>query len=63
MPILHRQVNLLIEKDKASIGMLQRMFKIGFTVPRVSGISLQMQAWSVRRRHEAAVGSDEHGAV
>ena len=30
MPILHRQVKFIIEKDKASIGMLQRMFKIGF---------------------------------
>ena len=30
MRILYRSGKFIIEKDKASIGMLQRMFKIGF---------------------------------
>ena len=30
MPILQMQESLIIDKEKASIGMLQRMFKIGF---------------------------------
>lgn len=28
--ISNRQVKFIIEKEKASIGMLQRMYKIGF---------------------------------
>lgn len=43
----------IIEKDKASIGMLQRWFKIGLTVRQESWISWQMPEWLVRKKGQS----------
>ena len=43
---------LIIEKEKASIGMLQRMFKIGFNRAAGLWISLPVQEWSEKKSEQ-----------
>ena len=54
----------IIEKDKASIGMLQRVFKIGFN--RAARIMDQLyRSWCRWRggRNQTAKGTDVYGTV
>ena len=62
--ILPRLGKFIIEKDKASIGMLQRVFKIGFN--RAARIMDQLAEAGVvgrRRRNQAKKSVNEPGAV
>ena len=55
---------LIIDKDKASIGMLQRTFKIGFNrAARIMGSTLRGRSGWRRRRHEAKKSADVKGRI
>lgn len=54
----------IIDKDKASIGMLQRVFKIGFNrAARIMDQLAEAGCCGRRGRHQAQEGADEPGTI
>ena len=61
MSSLQRQADFIIEKDKASIGMLQRVFKIGFNRAATDhGSALRCRSRWAGRGNKATENSDVH---